>query len=280
MAPCDPIIVTAADGSRVSLRGHGGHVTAWASAGGRERLWLSRASGCGPGTAIRGGIPVVWPQFSGRGPLPKHGFARDRAWDVVSAAVAADGAARAELALRDDAATRSLWPHGFALTLTVRAIGDELSLSLRVENTGDDAFGFTGALHAYLAVSDVARAALHGVGGAAAEDNAAGGSPLTLAPGPLGLAGPLDLAVRDVAAPVTLVDRERSSLTVSTDGLPDVVVWNPGTGLAPPDVHPRGEAEFACVEPAVLTPVALAPGASWLGTATWRTSAQRVGIAG
>jgi len=33
-----------------------------------------------------------------------------------------------------------------------------------------------------------------------------------------------------------------------------------------PDVPPGGAASFVCVEPAVLSPVTLAPGALWRGT--------------
>lgn len=273
MAACDPITITSADGAMFSLRAHGAHVTGWTPAGGSERLWLSRTSGCGPGTAIRGGIPVVWPQFSDRGPLPKHGFARDRAWDVVHVGQASDGAADAELVLRDDAATRAIWPHEFTLTLTVRATGNELALSLRVDNTGAQHIEFTAALHAYLTVTDLPQARLHGVGGATAEDNANHRAPVILPAGPLPVSGPLDLAVRDVSGAVTLDDPGHGSLRVSTRGLSDIVVWNPGTEAAPPDVHPGGEAEFVCVEPAALTSAAVAPGASWQASATFRSLA-------
>jgi hypothetical protein len=81
-AACAPETVTAADGAQLTACAHGGHVLGWTPAGGRPRLWLSPTARCGPGLAIRGGIPVIFPQFAGRGPLPKHGFARDRAWRV------------------------------------------------------------------------------------------------------------------------------------------------------------------------------------------------------
>merc|ERR1711938_241329 len=44
----------------------GAHVTSWKTRDGVERLFVSSASGFGPGVAIRGGIPVCWPQFAGR----------------------------------------------------------------------------------------------------------------------------------------------------------------------------------------------------------------------
>ena len=62
----------------------GAHVTSWKTSDGVERLFVSSASAFTRGAAIRGGIPVCWPQFSGRGALPKHGFARtSEAWGTV-----------------------------------------------------------------------------------------------------------------------------------------------------------------------------------------------------
>ena len=62
----------------------GAHVTSWKTADGIERLFVSSASGFGAGAAIRGGIPVCWPQFSGRGSLPKHGFVRTSSeWEIA-----------------------------------------------------------------------------------------------------------------------------------------------------------------------------------------------------
>jgi glucose-6-phosphate 1-epimerase len=94
------VILTAADGARAEVYLHGAHVTSWLPAGASEdRLFLSRRSRFAAGAAIRGGIPVCFPQFATQGPLPSHGFARVTAWDLVRADVLDDGSARAVLRL-------------------------------------------------------------------------------------------------------------------------------------------------------------------------------------
>jgi len=64
-------------------------------------------------TAIRGGIPVVFPQF-GPGELPNHGFARTSNWDILSAT---DGVL--ELSLSPNDGISSMWPHDFRLVYRI-----------------------------------------------------------------------------------------------------------------------------------------------------------------
>src|SRR5258705_11634652 len=71
----------AADGATADVYLHGAHVTSWRpTPGDEERLFLSARSEFRPGTAIRGGIPVIFPQFAAEGPLVRHGFARTSEW--------------------------------------------------------------------------------------------------------------------------------------------------------------------------------------------------------
>lgn len=39
--------------------------------------------------AIRGGVPIIFPQFGG-GPLPQHGFGRNSKFDLLETSVAGD----------------------------------------------------------------------------------------------------------------------------------------------------------------------------------------------
>ena len=74
---------------------------------------------------LRGGIPVVFPQF-GEGPLPKHGFARNTMWGVEQ-----EGDGFVELSLCDDDSSREIWPHCFRLVYRVSFTGDTLTATLR-----------------------------------------------------------------------------------------------------------------------------------------------------
>ena len=123
----------------------GAQVLSWVTPDGRERLFLSDKAVFDGSVAIRGGIPVCWPQFAGLGELPKHGFVRTLPWQV-SAQRGGDDYALLTLEVADDATTRALWPHAFHLELTVMLEADRLDLELSVNNTGDSAFAFTGAL--------------------------------------------------------------------------------------------------------------------------------------
>jgi glucose-6-phosphate 1-epimerase len=265
------VSLRADDGAAADVYLHGAHVTSWRPAPGEdERLFLSARSEFRDGAAIRGGIPVIFPQFAAEGPLPRHGFARTAPWALDDVRRADDGSAAATLSLRDTPETRAIWDARFRATITVRVAGAELTTTLAVENAGTSPLSFSGALHTYLRVHDVARAEVVGLEGARYRD-AAERATLRVDGAPvLRVTGELDRVY--VAAPAMLLVREPGrALSVATQGFPDVVLWNPGRRRAADlaDMEPGGERGMLCVEAAVVqTPVALAPGARWEGSQT------------
>ena len=77
------LCVRAPDGAQATVLLHGGHVVSWIPAGADEQLYLSPAAGLEAlqsGQAIRGGVPVIFPQFAERGDGMRHGFARVSSW--------------------------------------------------------------------------------------------------------------------------------------------------------------------------------------------------------
>jgi glucose-6-phosphate 1-epimerase len=265
------VALRTADGASADIYLHGAHVTSWRPApGDDERLFLSTRSEFRRGAAIRGGIPVIFPQFAAEGPLPRHGFARTATWTLDDVRQGDDGSALATLSLRDRAETRAIWNARFHATLTVRVAGDALTVTLGVENTDTSPLSFTGALHTYLRVRDVARAEVLGLEGARYRDAAERTTLRTDAAPVLRVTGELDRVY--VGAPSALLVREPGrALRVGTQGFPDVVLWNPGRKRAAdlPDMEADGERAMLCVEAAVVQkPVALDPGARWQGSQT------------
>src|SRR5581483_10110931 len=98
-------------------------------------------------SAIRGGIPVIFPQFASRGSLPKHGFARTSDWSLTGIARPRDADARVSLQLTETPRSLDLWPHRFSADLVVTVGGPSLTVALTITNNDRDPFVFTAALH-------------------------------------------------------------------------------------------------------------------------------------
>ena len=96
----------------------GAQVLSWVPPDGKERLFLSDKAVFDGSVAMRGGVPVCFPQFAELGELPKHGLVRTREWSVASRRCG-DDYALATLEIADDAETRALWPHAFKAEMTV-----------------------------------------------------------------------------------------------------------------------------------------------------------------
>lgn len=253
-----------ASGSQVRIGTHGAQVMSW-TVRGRERLFTSPRAFFRPGQPIRGGIPVIFPQFGARGPGLRHGFARLLAWEPV--AVTPD---RAILQLSQSAESQRWWPHRFLAELEARLSEDGLSTTLTVTNCDESDFDFTAALHTYLRVSDIEQAELLGLQGRPYID-AANARRLGLQREPaLRFAGEVDRVYMDSAGELILHDAT-GALQVRAEGFTDTVVWNPGAQLAArlDDLDPGDHAHFVCVEAASAeTPVQLGPGEVWRGAQT------------
>jgi glucose-6-phosphate 1-epimerase len=255
----------APDGAEATVLLHGGQVVSWIPAGDQERLYLSPLAAAGPGQAVRGGVPVCFPQFADRGPLPKHGIARDRDWQWVEGAQRGD-VALGVLRLRDDEHTRALWPHAFEAELTLVISGLQLDIELAITNTGHTPFDFTAALHSYLLVDDVRRAKLGGLYGVHYTDSVSGVQQHQEID-PFSFAGEIDRVYDDASGSLSLATA-MGRMALSAEGFPDVVVWNPGPAKAAalPDLPDDDWLRLLCVEAgAIAQPVTLAPGQEWVG---------------
>jgi glucose-6-phosphate 1-epimerase len=156
--------------SFVEIYTFGAHITRWNESDKPDFLFLSKQSKLDGTKAIRGGIPLVFPQFGGFGPLPQHGFARSLVWKVVNKEFGKDYAA-VTLLLEDSDKTRLApynWPHKFQLfyTVTLRnAENSTLSVDWKIKNVDSEPFSFTCALHTYFSVGSIHSANVSGLEG-------------------------------------------------------------------------------------------------------------------
>ena len=266
----DLIELIAPDGARCSINRQGAHIQSWRPVGASEQLYLSPRSEFVPGKAIRGGVPVCFPQFAERGALPKHGFARTLPWELVMQEQGKDDAL-AVLCLRDGEATRARWPHAFELELSVRVRGRVLDIELACENTGDTPLQFTTALHTYLRVGDLDAVSVEGLSGLRYFDSIKQAEALQrmdlLLTGEKGVLD-LDRIYFGVKERPLVVTEDRRQVVFTQQGFDDAVVWNPGPDRCAKlaDMPPEGWSEMLCVEAATVgIPVQLPPGETWVG---------------
>lgn len=251
-------------GDRVVVAHHGAQVLSWVSAG-RERLYLSPQSAMDGHAAIRGGIPVCFPQFNQRGDLPKHGFARQLSWSVRPAQLEGDKA-HLVLSLSDSASTRQWWDQRFEALLMVELAPASLQVALAVRNTDSKPLSFTGALHTYFAVNDVAQARLFGLGGQA-EWDAVKDRHATAAP-ELRFVGEFDRVYAAAPMGYELQDGPHTLAIEQDMDWAQTVVWNPGANKCATlkDMPADGWQHMLCVEAAqVYAPITIAPGDFWQG---------------
>lgn len=270
MPASSPLHLISPDGAEATISLDGGHLLSWKPAGAPEQLYLSPRSEFVAGKAIRGGVPVCFPQFAERGPLPKHGFARTLPWEPVLQEQGKDDAL-AVLRLRDSDATRAIWPHAFELELSVRVGGRGLDIELACENTGDAPLQFTAALHTYLRVGDLDAVSVEGLSGLRYFDSIKQAEALQrmdlLLTGEKGVLD-LDRIYFGVKDRPLVVTEDRRQVVITQQGFDDAVVWNPGpercARLA--DMPPEGWSEMLCVEAATIgIPVQLPAGETWVG---------------
>ncbi|WP_437735730.1 galactose mutarotase [Sorangium sp. So ce1335] len=140
--------------------------------GGRELLYLDRATFDDRAANVRGGNPVLfpspgkladdaWSAAGAAGRMRQHGFARALPWSLDDHGTLASGGAYARLGLRSSEATRAQYPWDFRAELTYTLRGRALRIDLRITNeTGEGAppMPFGVGFHPYFAVAQADKA--------------------------------------------------------------------------------------------------------------------------
>jgi len=256
-------------GSMAQIYLCGAQLTSWIPAGWHDMLYLSRRARFAPGVPIRGGIPVVFPQFADSGPLPRHGWLRTVDWKVSGASTDANKASRVTLFTEDTLTTRKIWPHAYRAELDVIVGESRLTVGLSIFNTGAQSFSFTSAFHNYLSVGDIRESHIECLGGTRYLDKTAGFAERTEKAEKVSIDRATDRIYKGAAEKVVLHDHASGAfLEIAASGFPDVVVWNPWKeGMNQIDDMPGDDyLRMICIEPALaVTPFTLAPGEHWTG---------------
>lgn len=260
------VTIHAADGAQATVTLYGGHLVSWQTSDGQERLFCSRESSLDGSRAIRGGVPVIFPQFGARGTGMRHGFARVATWQLSDSGHE-DGAAYAQFTLTQadlPEAIAAAWPYAFSLRLRVAVKGAALDLSLFVHNTGEQAFPFSAALHSYFAIDQLRETRIAGLQRVRYSDETP--QDALQAEEFLQFDDKLDRIYYQLPGALTL-HAGPATLRLEQQGFTDAVVWNPGAqdAAALPDLAGDEQPRFICIEPALIQPDLLAAGAAWNG---------------
>lgn len=248
---------------------YGAAVTSWTTRG-ENHFWVSDTNKWElGGKAIRGGIPICFPQFGPYGDLETHGFARVSEWRIGKTFVAEDSSVTVVFRLSSESGDEAVakWPFKFEAEymVTLSALGLETKLS--VKNIDDKPMEFTCAFHNYFKVSTVNNCRVFGFEGRKhlnrldgdkempeLEDSGSGKLIMEETDN-IYLNTPNELAMFDFGLMKVLKVKKTATL-------PDATLWNPfGAEGADP-----GWEHFVCVEPACVTkPASVAPGETWVG---------------
>jgi glucose-6-phosphate 1-epimerase len=212
---------------------HGAHITSWRPAGSGEIIFVSSKARYADGQAIRGGIPICFPWFRGKGDdreAPAHGFVRTKRWSLES--IRTQGLdVTVTMSTSSDAATKKWWPHEFRAELRV-TFGRDLKLEFAVENVGQSESRHEAALHTYYLVGDLAAARVAGLGGASYLDNTDGNREKKQA-GEVRVEQATDRAYVNNETALLLIDPvlERR-IHIRKENSRTTVIWNPGKEAA------------------------------------------------
>lgn len=272
------VLLKHSSGSSAEIYLHGATVTSWKTSDGTEQLFLSSKALLDGSKAIRGGIPIVFPQFGLGSALPKqqHGFARVTRWKWLENFNNSEDPKWAVTAF-ELVATEKIkqsWPYDFKLTYVVKLNDYQIETKLQVQNTSAVSFNFTCLLHTYFKVGDITKTSVRGLKQVKYEDKVGknGIEVKTEANDEISFSGEVDRVYFGIPkADYVIRDSARNNKLQLKSTFRDVVVWNPWIEKAKSmaDLDDDGYKNFVCVEVGnVHEAVELKANSKWEATQT------------
>jgi len=273
-------LIHTASGASCQIHDFGACLLSYKTGGadGRECIFLSRDAKLDGSKAIRGGTPLVFPQFGQPDKsMPQHGFLRTNFWkaDDSSAYDNSEGAGITyTLELKDVKNSRGgAWgedtQYDCCFSYNVNIDAKTITATLEIKNTGGETFPFETLLHTYYLVSgnaalDGSKCYVKGLEGYLVADKVAG-SGYTCGSEPVVIEGLTDRVYSPTAGrnivDVTVGVGEGKSLKITASGtcgdkiVPvSCVVWNPNKEKAAgmSDFGDDQYHDMICVEPGIL----------------------------
>ena len=208
----------------------GATVTRWQPAGERPVIFTSPNAIFAAGTAVRGGIPIIFPWFGPKRDEPKaaqHGFVRAAPWQLDSVDTGRPGDVTLSLSITDADAASPFWPEPYRAVYTV-TFGPALSVVLTVQNRAGREIVYEEALHTYFSISDFAKVSVSGLAGTTYIDKVDGARRKTQDSAPIRLTGETDRVYLATPRRVAIEDPEwRRRIVIEKDGAASSIVWNP-----------------------------------------------------
>lgn len=244
------------DQNRVKIHLHGATIISWTSGNG-ENLFLSKKAIFDNKKPIRGGIPIVFPNFGAWGDnRPTHGFARIKRWQILDPVSRTnDSCVEVKLGLVDDEETRAWWDYKFELIYHVTLTKNTLKTLLTVKNTNADKdFDFTGLLHTYFRVDDIQNVKIYNLSGLEFKDKARNGQLGRESGEYVSVSEEIDRGFINSPDVQILRFSSGSEVTIEKQNFPDTEVWNPWAekSKAMADLDDNEYKEMICVEPGFI----------------------------
>lgn len=261
----DKVTLKHMSGASAEIYLFGGTLTSYKTPDGTERIFVSPGAIFDGKKAIRGGVPLVFPQFGQPDKaMAQHGFARSSVWALESTNETSEQT-QVVFSLSDNEDTRSKWPFKFELKYAVQLTAVSLQLKLIAKNTDDKPFLFQSLLHTYFAIPDIGDVSVRGLVGRTFVDKLDEGKSKIEDNADVLLPKFTDrVYLGDSALPVekdvTICNKAGATgffvvngATIGGDSTPcDVVVWNPYEEASPSDLPPPAFKNFICVEPGLV----------------------------
>lgn len=244
---------------------YGAHISSW-KVSGKEVMFLSKDAKLDGSRPIRGGVPLVFPQF-GPGEMKQHGFARRATWTLKSQD-SSEEKASATFSLAPNEVTKEIsqgiWDFDFGVDFVVTLELNTLRTQFIVNNVDTKEMKFTCLYHTYFKLKDVGKLQIAGLKGNTYIDGLLEKKEFKEERNFVTISENVDRIYKDVKYPVSF---HSGVHIVSIDSnVSDCVVWNPWIEKAK-GMSDFGDEEYknmVCVEPGACTKdVCVAPGESY-----------------